>query len=178
MHADRPAKALSGPVRVGISACLLGEKVRYDGGHKHDRFLTDTLGKFFQWVPVCPEVEAGMDTPREPIQLVQLQGEIRVVGIHSATDHTDALREHAGGGWSNWRAKSQWVHLEEGFAQLRSGAGTGALRTQSGSHVRAAACSPRSWRSVFRTCRSRRKGVCPTRDCGRTGSSACSRTIG
>ena len=90
----RLVTALSQPIRIGISACLLGERVRYDGGHKHDRFLTDTLGKFFQWVPVCPEVEAGMGTPREPVHLVQLDDEIRVVGVRSATDHTKALREY------------------------------------------------------------------------------------
>ena len=63
-------RPLSRPIRIGVSACLLGERVRYDGGHKRDRFLTDTLGRFFQWVPVCPEVEVGMGTPREPIHLV------------------------------------------------------------------------------------------------------------
>jgi uncharacterized protein YbgA (DUF1722 family)/uncharacterized protein YbbK (DUF523 family) len=94
--AARPTRALSRPIRIGISACLLGEKVRYDGGHKHDRFLTDTLGRFFQWVPVCPEIEVGMGTPREPIHLVQLHGEIRLAGVRSATDHTNAMREYAG----------------------------------------------------------------------------------
>jgi len=54
---------------VGVSACLLGEKVRYDGGHKHDHFITDTLGKFFAYVPVCPEVECGLTVPREPMHL-------------------------------------------------------------------------------------------------------------
>jgi uncharacterized protein YbgA (DUF1722 family)/uncharacterized protein YbbK (DUF523 family) len=75
--------------------CLLGEKVRYDGGHKRDRFLTDTLGEFFEWVPVCPEVELGMGTPREPIHLVQLHGEIRLAGTRSETDHTEAMRSYA-----------------------------------------------------------------------------------
>lgn len=56
-------------IKVGVSACLLGEKVRYDGGHKHDRYITDTLGRFFTFVPVCPEVESGMPTPREAMRL-------------------------------------------------------------------------------------------------------------
>ena len=56
-------------INVGVSACLLGEKVRYDGGHKHDRYITDTLGKFFTFVPVCPEVESGMPVPREAMRL-------------------------------------------------------------------------------------------------------------
>jgi uncharacterized protein YbbK (DUF523 family) len=52
------AKATSRPIRIGISTCLLGERVRYDGGHKRDRFLTETLGKYFEFVPVCPEMAA------------------------------------------------------------------------------------------------------------------------
>lgn len=83
------------PIRIGISGCLLGEKVRHDGGHKHDRFLTDTLGQFFEWVPVCPKVEVGMGTPREAIHLVEGSGEIRLVGRKSGTDHTEAMRSYA-----------------------------------------------------------------------------------
>lgn len=56
-------------IKVGVSACLLGQKVRYDGGHKHDHYITDTLGRFFTFVPVCPEVESGMPTPREAMHL-------------------------------------------------------------------------------------------------------------
>ncbi|PWB77244.1 MAG: DUF1722 domain-containing protein [Candidatus Methylomirabilota bacterium] len=84
-----------GPIRIGISSCLLGDKVRYDGGHKHDRFLTDTLGRLVEWVPVCPEVEVGMGTPREPIQLVRRHGDIRLVGIRTETDHTDVMQGYA-----------------------------------------------------------------------------------
>jgi uncharacterized protein YbbK (DUF523 family) len=56
-------------IKLGISACLLGEKVRYDGGHKLDRFLTDTLGKYVEYVPVCPEVECGLGIPRKSMRL-------------------------------------------------------------------------------------------------------------
>lgn len=59
------------PIRLGISACLLGEEVRFDGGHKRDRFLTDVLGPHVTWVPVCPEVEMGLGTPRETLRLVR-----------------------------------------------------------------------------------------------------------
>ena len=55
-------------IKVGISSCLLGMKVRFDGGHKHDRYLTETLGRYFEWVAVCPEVDIGMSTPRENIR--------------------------------------------------------------------------------------------------------------
>ena len=57
------------PIKIGISACLLGQKVRYDGGHSHDRFLTGTLGLFAEYVPVCPEVECGMPVPRDSLRL-------------------------------------------------------------------------------------------------------------
>lgn len=60
---------MASQLKIGVSACLLGEKVRYDGGHKHDRYITDTLGKFFTFVPVCPEVECGMPVPREAMRL-------------------------------------------------------------------------------------------------------------
>jgi uncharacterized protein YbbK (DUF523 family) len=57
-------------IKLGISACLLGEKVRFDGGHKLDRFITETLGKFVEFVPVCPEVECDLGIPREAMHLV------------------------------------------------------------------------------------------------------------
>jgi len=60
---------MSTAIQVGVSACLLGEAVRYDGGHKHDHYISGTLGKFFSFVPVCPEVECGMPTPREAMRL-------------------------------------------------------------------------------------------------------------
>lgn len=57
------------PITIGVSACLLGEHVRYDGGHKHDRYITDTLGAYFRFVPVCPEVGCGLPIPRETMRL-------------------------------------------------------------------------------------------------------------
>ncbi|HKJ25327.1 MAG TPA: DUF523 and DUF1722 domain-containing protein [Myxococcota bacterium] len=87
----------AGPLRIGISSCLLGEEVRFDGGHKRDRFLTDLLADFVEFVPVCPEVEAGLGTPREAIHLEQAGGDgaLRIVGVKSGTDHTRALRKQA-----------------------------------------------------------------------------------
>ena len=57
-------------IRLGISTCLLGENVRFDGGHKQDLFLLKTLGRYVEWVPVCPEVEIGLGTPRESLRLI------------------------------------------------------------------------------------------------------------
>ena len=79
------------PIRVGISACLLGEEVRYDGGHKRDSFLADTFGRFVEWVPVCPEVEAGFGTPREAMRLVQPGDGIRLLTVKSGVDVTGPL---------------------------------------------------------------------------------------
>ena len=56
------------PLRLGVSACLLGEAVRFDGGHKRDFFLVKTLGRFVEWVPVCPELESGLGVPRESMR--------------------------------------------------------------------------------------------------------------
>src|SRR5262245_17803046 len=80
------------PLRLGIRACLLGQEVRYDGGHKRDPFLTDTLGRFVEWVPVCPEVELGLGIPRESIRLEGDPGAPRLVGIASRRDLTDRMQ--------------------------------------------------------------------------------------
>jgi uncharacterized protein YbbK (DUF523 family) len=81
--------------RVGISRCLLGDPVRYDGGHKRQPTLLEILGPHVEWVPVCPEVEAGMGTPREPIELVTRAGGVRMVGSVSRRDWTDQMRRFA-----------------------------------------------------------------------------------
>jgi uncharacterized protein YbgA (DUF1722 family)/uncharacterized protein YbbK (DUF523 family) len=82
-------------LRVGISACLLGHEVRWDGGHKRDAFLTETLGGFVEWVPVCPELELGLGVPRETIHLTGDPRAPRLVGTRSGTDHTDAMQRLA-----------------------------------------------------------------------------------
>ncbi len=82
-------------LRVGVSSCLLGENVRYDGGHKKDAFLTGSLARFVTFVPVCPEVEVGMGTPRPPIRLVRAGGEVRLRDPEHGLDHTVAMRRWA-----------------------------------------------------------------------------------
>jgi len=78
-------------IKLGISACLLGENVRYDGGHRHDRLLTDTLGKYVQYVPVCPEVECGLGVPREPMRLVGDPESPRLVTNKTGRDFTEQM---------------------------------------------------------------------------------------
>ena len=86
------------PIRLGISSCLLGEQVRFDGGHKRDPFLVQTLGPMVEWVPVCPEVEIGLSTPRESIRLVRdpkaLDG-VRLVTGKTGVDLTKQMRRYA-----------------------------------------------------------------------------------
>jgi uncharacterized protein YbgA (DUF1722 family)/uncharacterized protein YbbK (DUF523 family) len=90
---DAPAA----PIRVGVSACLLGRAVRFDGGHKRDPFLTDTFGRFVEWVPVCPEEEAGFGTPRESMRLVDDDGRLRLITTKTARDLTDTMRRFSTG---------------------------------------------------------------------------------
>ncbi len=82
-------------VRLGISACLLGNQVRYDGGHKRDPFLVDSFGRFVEWVPVCPEVEAGFGTPREAMRLIQKGSQVRLITVRTKLDVTEALHHAA-----------------------------------------------------------------------------------
>ena len=91
-------------IRLGISTCLLGEKVRYDGGHKLDRFLTDTLGRWVEYVPVCPEVECGLGTPREAMRLEGDPNNPRLVTNKTGRDLTELM--------TSW-GKSRLAELEK-----------------------------------------------------------------
>jgi len=82
-------------ITIGVSTCLLGENVRYDGGHQWDRYLTQTLGRYFQWVPVCPEVEYGLPVPREAMRLVGDPAAPRLVTLRSRIDHTAGMQSWA-----------------------------------------------------------------------------------
>jgi len=86
-------------LRIGISSCLLGEKVRYDGQHKLDHFLRDTLGEFVDYVPVCPESECGLGVPREAMRLVGDPERPRLVTIGTGVDLTERMED-----WASRRA--------------------------------------------------------------------------
>ena len=87
-------------IRIGISSCLLGNPVRWNAGHKLDRYLTNTLGEFVDYVAVCPEVEAGFGVPRESFRLVGDPENPRLITFKSKEDHTDRMKT-----WARRRVK-------------------------------------------------------------------------
>ena len=136
------------PLRLGISACLLGQAVRYDGGHKRDPFLAETLGRFVEWVPVCPEVELGLGVPREPIRLEGDPAAPRLVAAKSRRDLTRAMTRLV-------RARAEQLARLDlvGYVFKKDSPG-----------------------SSFRSCPSRKKGVSATLPCARASSNTCSPT--
>ena len=97
-------------IALGISACLLGHNVRYDGGHQHDHYLSDTLGEFFDFIPVCPEVECGLPVPRESMRLVGDLDAPRLVTTKTGIDHTETM-----GRWARGRLEELAAHGLGGF---------------------------------------------------------------
>lgn len=91
---DPAADAPDETVVLGVSSCLLGERVRYDGGHKRNELLTGALARLVRFVPICPEMDVGMGTPREPIQLEGSASAPRVIAPGSGTDHTATFEEY------------------------------------------------------------------------------------
>ncbi|MBN1957842.1 MAG: DUF523 and DUF1722 domain-containing protein [Desulfuromonadales bacterium] len=92
-------------IRLGVSSCLLGEKVRYDGGHQFNHYVTNVLGEYVEFVPVCPEVEVGLPTPRASLRLVKTaEGQVRLVFPKSGEDITERMEA-----WARERVK----HLAE-----------------------------------------------------------------
>ena len=131
------------PVRIGISSCLLGAEVRFDGGHKRDPFLVETFGRHVEWVPVCPEVEVGMSTPREPIRLVRGDdARVRLIGTRSGEDWTDRM-EH----FSRERAESLAPLALSGYVLKKDSPSCGMVRVKI--HPSGGGVSERSGTGVF-----------------------------
>jgi len=97
-------------IKLGISSCLLGKNVRYDATHKLDNYLKDTLGKFVEWVGVCPEVECGLGIPREEMHLTGAQVSPRLVTNMTNIDHTDKMLK-----WAEKRLKELKKEKISGF---------------------------------------------------------------
>jgi uncharacterized protein YbgA (DUF1722 family)/uncharacterized protein YbbK (DUF523 family) len=83
------------PLRIGVSSCLLGEEVRFDGGHKRSGFVVDQLGRWFEFVAVCPEVEIGMGIPRPTIRVEEEDGKLRLVAPKTGEDFTVRMEKYS-----------------------------------------------------------------------------------
>ena len=112
-------------IRIGISACLLGQEVRYNGGHKRDAFLTDTFGRYVEWVAVCPEVELGMGTPRPPSRLERLGAEVRLGMPSTGEDATEPMRA-----WSRRRAEALAAMELDGYVLKKDSPSCGMERVK------------------------------------------------
>lgn len=112
-------------IRLGISACLLGQKVRYDGGHKLDHFLVDELGRYVEWVPVCPEVECGLPIPREAMHLTGDPGNPRLVTIKTGVDLTDQMTA-----WARCRVDALAAEGLHGFVFKKDSPSSGLFRVR------------------------------------------------
>ena len=144
-------------IRLGISACLFGRQVRYDGGHKRDPFLTDTLGPFVEWVPVCPEVEIGLGVPRDTIRLVGEAAAPRLVVDKIGEDLTARMQRYA-----RSRARELEALDLHGYVLKRGSPSCGLFRVRvydGDGEPRANGTGPMRARSssTFPCCRSRRK---------------------
>jgi uncharacterized protein YbbK (DUF523 family) len=112
-------------VRLGISSCLLGNAVRWNSGHKMDRYLTRTLGQFVDYVPVCPEVEAGFGVPRESMRLVGDPEKPRLITFKTKTDQTERML-----GWARKRVKELEKEGLHGFIFKSDSPSSGMIRVK------------------------------------------------
>jgi len=112
-------------IRMGVSACLLGQQVRYDGGHKHDRYITDILGEYLEFVPVCPEVEAGFPIPRETFRLVGDPENPRLVTTRGRVDHTERMNA-----WADKRVRELEKEDLCGFIFKKDSPNSGLMRVK------------------------------------------------
>ena len=112
-------------VRLGISSCLLGNAVRWNSGHKMDRYLTRTLGQFVDYVPVCPEVEAGFGVPRESMRLVGDPENPRLITFKSKTDNTERMLR-----WARKRVKELEKEDLHGFIFKSDSPSSGMIRVK------------------------------------------------
>lgn len=86
---------MSDTIKIGVSACVAGERVRHDRSHRRSAYLTETLARHVEFVPICPEIACGMGIPREPLRQVDCAGEIRLIGYESGLDLTDKMTRWA-----------------------------------------------------------------------------------
>jgi len=116
---------MEGKIKLGISSCLLGNRVRYDGGHQRDSFLIDTLGQYVDYIPVCPEVECGLAIPREALRLVGDPADPRLVTARSGKDYTEQMKD-----WAATRLRELAKEELDGFVFKRKSPSSGMARVK------------------------------------------------
>jgi uncharacterized protein YbgA (DUF1722 family)/uncharacterized protein YbbK (DUF523 family) len=112
-------------IRLGISSCLLGNEVRYDGGHKRNPFLVNDLGRYVDWAPVCPEVEMGLSIPRESMRLVGDPEQPRLIAPKSGTDYTERMVA-----WARMRVEQLADEGLHGFVFKKDSPSSGLFRVK------------------------------------------------
>lgn len=147
---------IESPISVGVSACLLGHKVRYDGGHKRDRYITDILGEFFRFVSICPEAEAGMGIPRETTDLHGSRKSPRLIGNESGTDFTAQIKRYSGK-----RVRKDDVRKINGFILKRNSPSCGMERVRV---IQESGKSIRTGRGIFAEILVKRYPLLPVED--------------
>jgi len=150
-------------IPVGVSACLLGQEVRYDGGHKRDRYVTDTLADYFTFVPVCPETECGLGIPREPMRLVADDGaeeDVRLITVRTGVDLTERMRR-----WSRERAEALSGEGLCGFIFKKDSPSSGLFRVKL--YHPSGQSSRREGRGLFADALTRRLPLLPVEEEGR-----------
>ncbi|MFT5433889.1 MAG: hypothetical protein ACI9OJ_004599 [Myxococcota bacterium] len=112
--------------RIGISACMLGQDVRFDGGHKRNPWVNDRLAQMVDFVPICPEVESGLPTPRESMRLVRTAGVgTALIGNRTGEDYTDRLRR-----WSEKRVEQIAMMDLDGYLLMKNSPSCGLERVK------------------------------------------------
>jgi len=112
-------------IPLGVSSCLLGEKIRFDGGHKQNHYITDQLSSYFQFISVCPEVECGLPVPREAMHLVGNPLEPRLVTIKSGRDLTEQMQQ-----WCHRRIQELGLLQLRGFIFKKNSPSSGLFRVK------------------------------------------------
>ncbi len=148
--------------RLGVSACLLGARVRFDGGHKQDRYLIHTLGRWVEWVSVCPEFEMGLGAPRETLRLEGDATAPRLVAPRSGLDRTDGMRA-----WAAARLDELERLDLHGFVLKKNSPSCGAFRVKV--YARAGVAPERAGRGIFATDLIERFRLLPVEEEGRLG---------
>ena len=150
---------MTASIRLGISSCLLGEEVRFNGGHVRNDFLLNSLGRWVEWIPVCPEVEYGLGVPRENLRLIGDRKQPELVAPKSGTNHTEGMTS-----WSRGRIEELQRENLDGFVLKKDSPSCGPFRVKVYDHN---TVPQRSGRGLFAAELTQAMSLLPIEDEGR-----------